>query len=314
MELTKNDKGWASIGLARDMSKGEIILIESDGIKATVRSCYLVGRTTPKCDMTQGWNITSSTAYQTGFSVRMSRSLSKVDTTYGTDIISGENPVIYAYTGSSLIQSHFGGSDCGYGSAAIDFSKGTIRRRTSTGVILGFIRHEYAETIIWTVVTDLLILLARHFRFIPYWMDVHWIGFLLVYIMTLIVNDTGQKRTPIKDPTAYAQVKTTASLHSLFANFLTVFNIGQLVVGLLLRASKIWRKKLEKWSIKLSYSHIILGIGIWVLARYLVISGSLLFKARFTDSCILNFVIIESKVFCLVFAELEIYKKSVAIS
>jgi hypothetical protein len=309
MEIVKNDKGWAGIGLAKDMSKGEIILVESDGVKATVKSCYLVGYSDPICDMVQSWYVLSSSADQKGFRVRIERSLDKVDTTYGTSIKQGENPIIYAYTGSPSIQPHFGGDDCGFGSANIDFSKGSSGGKTSVGVKFGFIRHEYAEAIIWTIVTDILILFGRHFRFFPSWMEIHWIVFMLVYIMSLLANNTGQKRTPTADPSAYAQEHKNASNHKFFAKFLIYFCVAQLLVGLLLRASKIWRKKFENWANWLSYSHIFLGIGIWGLTRYLVVVGAILFKAKFTDPHILNYVIVETVLFCLLLIGLEIYKR-----
>src|SRR3990167_76367 len=176
LRVTKSAPGWTGISFAKDMKKGDVLLIQKlpdDTSKLNVQNCFFQGYDAPNCTMSMQYTVVEQTSDDNSFSVLVRRPLTATDRLHGADINPEKTSLVWAYTKNNQVEYHGDPESEGlFGSVILDLSKG-INTQLKVGYKFGFLRHEYAQAIIWTLPVDLLILLARYFKGVPAWADIH---------------------------------------------------------------------------------------------------------------------------------------------
>jgi NAD(P)H-flavin reductase len=292
LQINKQRPGWAGVGFGQSMSKAEIVLVQTMGGSLTVQSCFLTGHVPPNCNMVQGWQVMNSSITPNGFTVTVNRTLMKVDQANGINIASGDNSMLYAMTDNPQVQLHEHNAGSAFGSILIDLS--TDQEFNPDGTKWGFLRHEYVQVIIWTALCDILIVLARYLKMVPYWQDIHSYTFLLALIVSYISRNTGQTQLAAVDFTAYDAEHTKVSRHKLLALIFLYVGIVQLLLGML---NNILRRGYLRSHVKSSTArqmHRYFGVGTWLLARVIVFIGAYLYWVKFEASWIFWLVLAET--------------------
>ena len=175
------------------------------------------------------------------------------------------------------------------------------------GYMFGFLRHEYAQAIIWTVPVDMLILLARYFKGVPAWADIHMYVFMFLNLVSYVARNTHQGRIGPTNPNYSSELKSLKHYHKGYDFVLTGFIALQLIGGILLRIGR--STKSFSFQTILKSGHIVGGILTWLTAKGFVIVGCIMYKSKFDDGTILYLVIAETIVFLLGLATFEMKRR-----
>lgn len=307
LTLTKNRTGWAAIGFGKDMSSAELFKIEKN--PDTVGTCYLHGYSAPSCNMLQSWRLVQIKSNSTYFQATVYRKLARQDNAHGKDISTSVNDLIWACTdGDSLESHHDGKPGSGHGTLALDFSTGS----TELSLKWGFMRHEYTQVIIWTLVADALITLAIHFKWIRHWQDIHFIVFTIVFALSYFARDTRQINWEAVDIPKFRESTGTLDNHRKFATALLYLSILQVIFGLGLRclefAPVFFRTQGKKQIFRMM--HKISGGITWLTARITVYMGTILYSVKFNAAWLLVLVILETLLFVGGLIALQFYLKT----
>src|SRR3990167_814776 len=292
------------------MKKGDVLLIQKlpdDTSKLNVTNCFFRGYGSPNCTMSMQYTVVEQTSDDNSFSVLVRRPLTATDREKGMDINSYEADMVFAYTKNNKLESHtrpnVGGT---FGAVQLNLMSGK-KTGEKIGYKFGFLRHEYAQAIIWTLPVDLLILLARYFKGVPAWADIHLYVFMFLYAVSYISLDTHQGRIGPINPEYSTEMKSISKVHKNYYFVLIGFAAMQMIGGILLRIRR--STKSFSFQAKLKNGHIVGGILTWLPSRGFVLAGSLMFKSKFNDPFLLNAVIAETFLFFVAVGYLEMSRR-----
>ena len=309
IHLSKSTPGWAAIAWAQDMSNGDVLEIQKlpdDTSQLNVTNCYFVGHKHPACTMTQQYTTVSFSSTDSNFSVIVKRKLAATDPTHGVSIQPGSNSLVWAYTKSNTIEFHGKtGQDGNRGQVDLDLSSGSAQK--ANGLKFGFIRHEYAQAIIWTVPVDMLILLARYFKGVPAWADIHLYTFMFLFICSYVARQTGQTNISPVNPDYGSETAAYRDLHKEYNIILFIFAALQLAGGTFFKISR--PLKLMAIRRNLKSGHIVGGILTWITAKFFVFTGSLMYKYKFNNGILFTLILTETLGFVILLGYLEMRKR-----
>ena len=158
--IEKTRAGYAAVGIGRDMSDADIVLVQTSGGVLTVQECYLNSEAPPLCDESQNWTIVDSTISTDGFKVEVIRTAAAQgshEKTYSPSYLS----IIYAYTDSPIVAIHSHSSSSDFGTKVINFATGQTKSEWTIWGDGTFMKHQHTQLLIWSVICDLLIFAGR---------------------------------------------------------------------------------------------------------------------------------------------------------
>lgn len=179
-----------------------------------------------------------------------------------------------------------------------------------TGLITeyGYLSHEHTMFILWGLLADWLILLARYKKLARRnWYNIHGFGLCGLLLVFLMFRENKENKGTYRNKPDFT-LNWLVDLHKTVAGPTFNLAVGLIGMGFFLRWLVIGQKEFDKHPLinltNVRRLHMLGGLTMWFTARFCLFTGAFFFVTVY-DSYLIYYVVLETLGFAAVFVFLE---------